>query len=228
MMTKILGVCRSITAARSNGEVRRLLEELLCRELGWDLFAYVAHVSTCFAWDTAALMVTNYPARWLFHYLHKGFYKGDPLVNHCQNHNRPWVWTTDPRYWVNFDATAREIAAFARKEGWTGGVAFPVPAIPCRGTFALLTRKPFDAASEMLATAQLTGPAIGLHIHDALLGIALNRRFTPSTKRTSTSATSKRTSSSGPPKGNRANRSRISWESASRWSSGASRGCVSA
>jgi len=65
----------------------------------------------------------------------------------------------------------------ARREGWTGGVAVPVPAVPCRGTFALLTRQPLANVEDMLDTALLVGPAIGLHIHDALLDICLNSKF---------------------------------------------------
>lgn len=53
----------------------------------------------------------------------------------------------------------------------------PIPAVPCRGTFALLTRQPLASVKEMLETALLVGPAIGLHVHDALLEISLNKKF---------------------------------------------------
>lgn len=177
MDADVLNICRQIRAAKSNGEVRRLLVKLLCQEMGWDNFIYVAHMPTRFVWETQALMVTNYPVRWLFNYMRKGFYKVDPLVNHCQNHNLGIVWTTERKDWVNHCAKTQEIATFARREGWTGGVAVPIPAMPCRGTFALLTRQPLATVKEMLETALLVGPAIGLHVHDALLEISLNKKF---------------------------------------------------
>ncbi len=71
----------------------------------------------------------------------------------------------------------RKYVRLVRKEGWTGGVAIPVPAMPCRGSFALLTRQPLNSVKEMVDTALLLGPVIGLHIHDALLEITLNRTF---------------------------------------------------
>lgn len=179
MDTNVLNACRKIRTAKSNGEVRRLLTDLLCQHMGWNNFIYVAHVPTRFVWTTNALMVTNYPVRWLFNYMRKGFYKVDPLVNHCQSHNLGMVWTTDPKDWANHCSKTQEINAAARREGWTGGVAIPIPAVPCRGTFALLTRQPLAAVEDMLQTAILIGPAIGLHVHDALLEICLNRKFSP-------------------------------------------------
>ena len=175
--TYVLKTCRQIRAAKSNGEVRRLLNELLCQGMGWDNFAYVAHVPTRFIWKTQALMVTNYPVRWIFNYMRKGFYKVDPLANHCQSHNLGMVWTTDLKDWTNYCSKTKEIVAMAHREGWTGGVAIPVPAVPCRGTFALLTRQPLATVKDMLETALLVGPTIGLHIHDALLEICLNSKF---------------------------------------------------
>ena len=173
----ILKFCREIRAAKSNGEVRRLLTQLLCRNMGWDNYAFVAHVPTRFVWKTHALMVTNYPARWIYNYMRKGFYKIDPLANHCQKHNLGMIWTTEQKDWVNYCAKTQEIVTMARREGWAGGVAVPVPAVPCRGTFALLTRHPLAKVKEMLDTALLVGPAIGLHVHDALLEITLNSKF---------------------------------------------------
>ena len=177
MHADILNTCRKIRTAKSNGEVRRLLTDLLCQHMGWDNFAYVAHVPTRFVWKTHALMVTNYPVRWIFNYMRKGFYKIDPLANYCQSHNLGMVWTTDRKDWTNHCAKTQEIVAMTHREGWTGGVAVPIPAVPCRGTFALLTRQPLAAVEEMLDTALLVGPAIGLHIHDALLEICLNSKY---------------------------------------------------
>jgi LuxR family transcriptional regulator, quorum-sensing system regulator LasR len=183
MLNDVLTVCQQIRIARSNGEVRRLLDTLLCEKLGWDNYAYVAHFPLRFVKVTQALAITNYPVRWQLNYFRKGYYAVDPLVNHCQNHNLGIVWTTDPRDWVNFGNEAQEIVTMARKEGWMGGVAIPVPAIPCRGTFGLLTRKPLDSVQDMINTALLLGPAIGLHVHDALLEIALNKTFSAIDKR---------------------------------------------
>jgi DNA-binding CsgD family transcriptional regulator len=176
METYVLNACRQIRAARSNRELRGLLEGLLCKTWGWDNYAFVAHVPTRFAF-THGLMVTNYPVRWLLHYMRKGYYRADPLVAHCQNHNLGMIWTSKPKDWANFSPEVQEIATMARKEGWTGGVAIPVPAMPCRGTFALLTRQPLDLVKTMLDNALLLGPVIGLHIHDALLEIALSKTF---------------------------------------------------
>ena len=173
----ILDSCRQIRHAKSNRKVRKILTKLLCSDMGWDNFAYVAHVPTRFIRKTHALMVTNYPVRWIFNYMRKGFYKIDPLANHCQNHNLGIVWTTERKDWVNYCSKTQEIVAMAKREGWSGGVAVPVPAVPCRGTFALLTRQPLAAVEEMLDTALLVGPAIGLHIHDALLEICLNSKY---------------------------------------------------
>jgi DNA-binding CsgD family transcriptional regulator len=145
--------------------------------MGWDNFAYVAHVPTRFVWKTHALMVTNYPVRWIFNYMRKGFYKIDPLANYCQSHNLGMVWTTDLKDWANYCSKTKEIVAMARREGWIGGVAIPIPAVPCRGTFALMTRQPLAAIEDMLETALLLGPTIGLHIHDALLNICLNSKY---------------------------------------------------
>lgn len=175
--TYILDSCRQIRAAKSNRKVRKILTKLLCNDMGWDNFAYVAHVPTRFIRKTHALMVTNYPVRWIFNYMLKGFYKIDPLVNHCQNHNLGIVWTTEPKDWLKYCAKTQGIVAMAKREGWSGGVAVPVPAVPCRGTFALLTRQPLAAVEEMLDTALLVGPAIGLHIHDALMEICLNSKY---------------------------------------------------
>jgi DNA-binding CsgD family transcriptional regulator len=87
------------------------------------------------------------------------------------------VWTTDRKDWANYCTKTKEIFTMARKEGWTGGVAIPIPAVPCRGTFALLTRQPLAAIEDTLETALLLGPTIGLHIHDALLNICLNSKY---------------------------------------------------
>ena len=173
----ILNTCRLIRAANSNREVRRLLTELLCKDMGWDNFAYVAHVPTRFVWRTHALMVTNYPARWIYNYMRKGVYKIDPLVNHCQSHNLGIIWTSERKDWANYCSKTQEIVAMVRSEGWTGGIAVPIPAVPCRGTFALLTKQPLAAVKDMLETALLVGPAIGLHIHDALMEICLNSKY---------------------------------------------------
>lgn len=180
----VLKSCRQILAARKNGEIRNLLDELLCKYLGWDNYAYVAQFPTRFSFLGAqALMVSNYPILWLFNYLRKGFYKVDPLASHCQNHNLALVWTTDPKDWVNFSAEVLEIVTMARKEGWMGGVAIPVPAVPCRGTFAVLTRKPMDTVKDMVETIQVIGPCIGMHIHDALFEIALKKTISPLDKK---------------------------------------------
>ena len=177
MDINILKTCRKIRAAKSNLEVRRHLIDLLCKDMGWDNFAYVAHVPTRFAWKTHALMVTNYPVRWIFSYMRGKFYKIDPLVNHCQRHNLGIVWTSKKEDWVNYCTKTQEIVSMVRREGWSGGVAIPVPAVPCRGTFALLTKQPLAVVEEMLETALLVGATIGLHIHDALLEICLSSKF---------------------------------------------------
>ena len=173
----VLDTCRQIRAANSNREVRRLLTDLLCQHMGWENFAYAAHIPTRFAWTTHGLMMTNYPVRWIFNYMRKGFYKIDPLVNYCQNHNLGMVWTTEPKDWANYCSKTKEIVTMARREGWTGGVAIPIPAVPCRGTFILLTRQPLAAVEDMLETALLVGPTIGLHVHDALLDICLSNKY---------------------------------------------------
>jgi DNA-binding CsgD family transcriptional regulator len=176
METYVLNACRQIRAARSNRELRGLLDSLLCGQLGWDNYGFVAQMPTKFAL-AHGLVITNYPLRWILHYLHKGYYRVDPLANHCMNHNVGMVWTSNAKDWTNFSKEVQEIVAMVRKEGWAGGVAIPVPAVPCRGSFALLTRKPLDSVKEMVDTALLLGPVIGLHIHDALLEITLNRTF---------------------------------------------------
>ena len=176
----VINVCREIKAARKNSSIRRLLDELLCKHLGWDNYAYVAQFPGRFSFLGAqALMVSNYPIVWMFNYLRKGFYKNDPLANHCQNNNVALVWTTDPKDWANPSSVVLEIVAMARKEGWSGGVAIPIPAIPCRGTFAVLTRKPMSDVQDKIDTIQLIGPAIGVHIHDALYEIALKKTISP-------------------------------------------------
>lgn len=180
MESAVRRVCGKISAARSNSEVRRLLDGLLCDELGWDYYIYVAHVPTRFVWNREApqgLMITNYPVSWLFQYLRKGFYRFDPLITHCQTHNLGLVWSTAPQEWANFAAEAQEIAVAARREGWTGGVAIPIPAVPCRGSFVLVSKKPLENIAGQLDVAMTVGATIGLHIHDALLEIALDKSF---------------------------------------------------
>jgi len=186
MVNYTLNVCRQILDARSNGQVRRLLDGLLCKNWGWDNFIYVAHVPTRFVWSREApqgLMITNYPVRWLLYYLHKGYYRVDPLITHCHNHNLGIVVSFNPKEWVNFSTEVQELAASARKEGWTGGIAIPVPAMPCRGSLILLTTKALDSVKDMLDNALLMGPTVGLHVHDALLEIALCRTFSPLDKK---------------------------------------------
>lgn len=180
MESTVRGACGKISAARTNREVRRLLDGLLCDELGWDYYIYVAHVPTRFVWNREApqgLMITNYPVGWLFQYLRKGFYRFDPLITHCQTHNLGLVWSTAPQEWANFSAESQDIAAAARREGWAGGVAIPIPAVPCRGSFVLVSKKPLESIASQVDVAMAVGATIGLHIHDALLEIALDKSF---------------------------------------------------
>jgi len=89
----------------------------------------------------------------------------------------------NPKEWTNFSTEVQELAASARKEGWTGGIAIPVPAIPCRGSLIILTKKVLDSVKDMLDCALMMGPSVGLHVHDALLEITLCRTFSPLDKK---------------------------------------------
>ena len=70
------------------------IEELCrrhCAQMGFDTFIYALRIPTHFT-DSRIVLVQSYPETWTEHYFERGYFRIDPVIEHCASHVTPVAW----------------------------------------------------------------------------------------------------------------------------------------
>ena len=166
---------QTLDAAKTNHDVKKSLTSLIVDHWGFENYFYMAMLPTTESWLTqpSGLLLTNYPIDFIAHCFSNTHHPKSWSVDYCRTHNTPAFFDYHKDVLHKFPSEYLARIKFLKKyASITGGIAIPVPAIPCRGAFVLTTTKPLKEVSEGLTQAKIVGPSLGLHLHDKLLGMS--------------------------------------------------------
>jgi LuxR family transcriptional regulator, quorum-sensing system regulator SolR len=132
--------------ARSASELRIAMERFT-KQMGFDHFAYALTINAP-SLKPQQFFLSDYPQRWIDHYLSQGYFRVDPLVRHCERSTLPALWDGEELH----DVQAQGFWEEAQSHGLTGGLSFAAhEQCGVTGIFSLSRDKVLDLDGQDLA-----------------------------------------------------------------------------
>ena len=154
--------------ARTSEELRAEMEKF-AQKLGFAHYAYALSVNIP-SLKPHNHYINGFPARWLEHYLTRGYFKVDPLIRHSQNSTLPAIWNDDSFH----DQSSEKFWNEAGDFGLSGGLSFTVhEQSGVSGIFSLARDRLLDVTPTELAALVGRGQLFASLLHQAVLRIEL-------------------------------------------------------
>jgi DNA-binding CsgD family transcriptional regulator len=154
-----------------NGDQLRLEMEKFAREMGFERWAYALRI-TAPSLTPQEFLLHGYPQEWIDRYVARGYFKVDPVVQHCERSTLPVIWDETVLHGDTLDQFWEE----ARSYGLQAGLSFSVHEQPgVTGIFSLSRDQSLDLDPKELAALVGKAQIFASVLHHAVSRIDLPR-----------------------------------------------------